>query len=320
MKLYFSVVLLCVLCLELGTASRLQVEKKLLAKLQQLLHLMEQKPGLTLHESETNKLEGTFIAEDNKGIFFLSESDGLSKGKLLVTTLEGKMVFHFLESVEQLMLISVADETLLYSSPEGGEAEIYKVAPSHLLLAQNAVQESDDFQLGLLKDSLEQVSEEEGMACLNRLLEMTEEIELIIKAVNAMVDKGLTGAENNAARLFFTQAIHLEAKLAKTSPGALQVSIQTTSRHDNPFLATSQTVACNTFDTTCPSRSLCPGSSECFGMCGRGCTCWQFLCGDCCRHRGCEEHDTCCRSSGFSAGVRCWFPIGFSCEGPFMCE
>ena len=309
----FSVVLLCVLCLELGTASRL------LAKLQQLLHRMEQQPGLTLHESETNKLEGTFITEDDKGIFFLSESDGSSKGKLLVTTLEGKMVFHFLESVEQLMLISVADETLLYSSPEGGEDEIYKVPPSHLLLAQNAVQENDDFQLGILKDSLERVSEDEGMACLNRLLEMTEEIELIIKAVNAMVDKGLTGAENNAARHFFTQAIHLETKLAETSPGALQVSIQTTSRYKHPFLATSQAVACSTFSTSCPSSNRCPGSRECFGMCGRGCTCWRFLCGDCCRHRGCEEHDACCRSSGFSAGVRCWFPTGFTCEGRFGC-
>ena len=312
----FSVVLLCVLCLELGTASRLQVEEKLLAKLQQLT---EQQPGLTLHESKTNKLEGTFIAEDNKGIFFLSESDGSSKGKLLVTTLEGKIVFHFLESVEQLMLISVADETLLYSSPERGEDEIYKVLPSRFFLVQNAVQENDDFQLGLLKDSLEQVSEEEGMACLNRLFEMTEEIELIIKAVNAMVDKGLTGAENNAARLFFAQAIHLEAKLAKTSPGALQSSIQTVSRFERLFLATSQGVACSTFATSCPSTDHCPGSNECFGMCGRGCSCWEFLCGDCCRHRGCEEHDVCCRSSGFRAFIRCWFPTGFTCAGSFWC-
>ena len=29
----------------------------------------------------------------------------------------------------------------------------------------------------------------------------------------------------------------------------------------------------------------------CFGMCGAGCDCWEWVCGDCCYHLICAEHD-----------------------------
>jgi hypothetical protein len=34
---------------------------------------------------------------------------------------------------------------------------------------------------------------------------------------------------------------------------------------------------------------------ECFGMCGYGCDCWSWVCGDCCYHGGCAQHDEWCR-------------------------
>ena len=39
-----------------------------------------------------------------------------------------------------------------------------------------------------------------------------------------------------------------------------------------------------------------PDNNECLGMCGRGCWCWSIVCGDCCFHRGCYEHDRCCEA------------------------
>lgn len=55
--------------------------------------------------------------------------------------------------------------------------------------------------------------------------------------------------------------------------------------------------------------------TRCLGLCGLGCTCWWWVCGDCCRHQGCYEHDLCCLYSRFS--VYCLFPYlyGFSCSG-----
>jgi hypothetical protein len=52
---------------------------------------------------------------------------------------------------------------------------------------------------------------------------------------------------------------------------------------------------------------ICPGDDgceawpnedrDCFGMCGPGCTiCWSWVCGDCCFHDFCAEHDALLRS------------------------
>ena len=34
---------------------------------------------------------------------------------------------------------------------------------------------------------------------------------------------------------------------------------------------------------------------QCYGMCGYGCDCWSWVCGDCCYHYGCAVHDSWCR-------------------------
>ena len=39
-----------------------------------------------------------------------------------------------------------------------------------------------------------------------------------------------------------------------------------------------------------------PTANECYGMCGNGCSCWSWVCGDCCYHGGCAKHDSWCRN------------------------
>jgi hypothetical protein len=36
--------------------------------------------------------------------------------------------------------------------------------------------------------------------------------------------------------------------------------------------------------------------NNCYGMCGPGCSCWSWVCGDCCYHYGCARHDDWCRN------------------------
>lgn len=52
-------------------------------------------------------------------------------------------------------------------------------------------------------------------------------------------------------------------------------------------------------DTVESENSLCQAypnqGNECYGMCGNGCSCWSWVCGDCCYHNGCAKHDTWCR-------------------------
>lgn len=48
-----------------------------------------------------------------------------------------------------------------------------------------------------------------------------------------------------------------------------------------------------------------PGKNDCYGMCGRGCSCWTWVCGDCCYHKGCAYHDTQCRTCSLTNPVAC---------------
>jgi hypothetical protein len=43
-----------------------------------------------------------------------------------------------------------------------------------------------------------------------------------------------------------------------------------------------------------PCRDLQDSGGDCFGMCGAGCDCWEWVCGDCCSHPVCVVHDGLC--------------------------
>jgi hypothetical protein len=46
-----------------------------------------------------------------------------------------------------------------------------------------------------------------------------------------------------------------------------------------------------------------PCHNKCFAMCGPECTCWEWVCGDCCGHRGCAFHDETCRLCSCGIGI-----------------
>ena len=49
------------------------------------------------------------------------------------------------------------------------------------------------------------------------------------------------------------------------------------------------------------SYTACPPchDNECYGMCGKDCCCMDWVCGDCCWHQYCHDHDVCCTQQGF---------------------
>lgn len=59
---------------------------------------------------------------------------------------------------------------------------------------------------------------------------------------------------------------------------------------------------------------------QCFGMCGKICWCWDWVCGDCCLHKGCLQHDACCRyTSPQYLSTYCLLPFiyGFDCSNGY---
>lgn len=75
------------------------------------------------------------------------------------------------------------------------------------------------------------------------------------------------------------------------------------------------------YETLCQDLSGDPNNNDCFGMCGRGCSCWSWVCGDCCWHEGCDYHDQQCRRCAWNRPHACYlcvnahiaFPIGGGC-------
>ena len=143
---------------------------------------------------------------------------------------------------------------------------------------------------------------------LKDLLQLKESI-LLEDASRALGDKGVTGRNTPAVLPFYMFALQVTRSIDS-------------SLHDTTTLPK------KVDDATSPSRRkriLLPDCERpvfgpnCKGLCGKGCTCWKWVCGDCCWNMGCYWHDDCCEKFGFSSWSRCTIPTNFSCDSYFYC-
>jgi hypothetical protein len=109
------------------------------------------------------------------------------------------------------------------------------------------------------------------MTVLDEMLAIPE-VKLMPWMSRALGAEGFTGSAFPASL-----ALH---KMARQSADALDIQVPSLDVAD----ADGENAAC--------SR---PTANECYGMCGNGCNCWSWVCGDCCYHSGCAKHDTWCR-------------------------
>lgn len=110
------------------------------------------------------------------------------------------------------------------------------------------------------------------MAVLDEMISMPEARALPWLS-RALGELGYTGSDYPASL-----PMH---KMARQSADALGIEL--------PPLATVESE--DAFCTAYPNRG-----NQCYGMCGNGCSCWSWVCGDCCYHGGCARHDDWCRS------------------------
>ena len=150
-------------------------------------------------------------------------------------------------------------------------------------------------------------------------LAMSYEAVLIIEAAQALGDRGIMGMDYPSVMSFYQFALRLaNIKLSNTEYKA-----------DDSFAPDARgyqhrqqraTILCSN-GATCPS-TRCPSGSGCFGMCGYGCFCWSFVCGDCCVHEYCRSHDQCCADRGFFS-YAClsvaWRVLGSRCTDTYRC-
>ena len=137
------------------------------------------------------------------------------------------------------------------------------------------------------------------------------EPDLIVEAAKALGDAGVMGPDSPAAQKFFVLAMRLE-----TIKKRLQNQVESNRDYHLPH-SLIQSVSPESENSTCAKECTtgkCPyygnKSYYCEGMCGYKCYCWKFICGDCCVHEGCLEHDKCCETYW---SWKCLVPIKFSC-------
>ena len=132
-------------------------------------------------------------------------------------------------------------------------------------------------------------------------LAKVKEVTLLLEAAEAVGQRGLTGKNTPAVLPFFMFAL------------------RTTQLHQSPSVGANATTGLQRRSADDACFSECPPceDDDCYGMCGYGCHCWSWVCGDCCLHQGCYGHDTCCRDNFYQTS--CLFPYGFHCDEPYTC-
>ena len=122
-------------------------------------------------------------------------------------------------------------------------------------------------------------------------LAMSYEALLIIGATQALGDHGIMGKDYPSVISFYQLALRL-INAKDTEFEGDSFALDTRAHQHRQRRAT----YCSNSRATC---NQCPYGSGCFGMCGKGCSCWSFVCGDCCVHRYCLTHDDYCNRRGF---------------------
>lgn len=130
---------------------------------------------------------------------------------------------------------------------------------------------------------------------------LSSEGKLLLDAVVALGNAGVTGVEYPSVLPFYMAALRL-AQLVKKS---------NLSSHVDRAPSQGETEDCLDECPPCPYQ-------QCLGMCGYGCNCWKWACGDCCYHLGCYEHDICCRKK--FVRTACLIPLNFKCESGYNCN
>ncbi len=249
----------------------------------------------------------------------MSEDDGTGKGKLSISTLQGETLFHAVQSQgSHASLVRVGNQAILmHKGNKREDVSLSRIPLTHMSMAETAVAENNKFQTNLLKENLQRISEDEATALLSMIQNDQGYIKNVVEAAHAIASKGITGVENNAARLFFLHAKNLATKSGYLPSTALKSDKPTFMMFDKAMAQEK----CTQYDTTCPAGK-CPykvRDNKCEGMCGAQCDCWSFTCGDCCVHKGCESHDRCCSKPGWYARLRCLTPVDFKCAKEYPC-
>ena len=295
------------------SASRL-LSTLLLACIHPLPTLGEEYAGVLLISTRTKEsVAGEYrkSATSERGIRFVSGTDSLA-----ITTLDGAPLLIADEPIVEgtLRVVNIAGDTFVQHrvfNSEAGESQTvdYAVPASWESTTKNTRSKLHVYMRSLNEVGMEARTRQNFQNAIKNLL-MQPEVDLIKPAAFALGAQEITGREFPSILPFYLAALRLQ-KIKNEY--FMRGNASFIPRQDD--YQTREQLGSGDDDCLeeCPP---CP-DYECLGMCGYGCICWKFVCGDCCYHLGCYEHDLCCRKQFIS--TRCLFPFGLQCESEYDC-
>ena len=244
----------------------------------------------------TTAAELTYVnPSSGRGLHVLSSHDSL-----YISTLDGRSLVAADEAIgESLRLISLGQTMFIQVKTASAESRDVSVPDAYTGILNNADWTVlRDLVRILNSSSADQESHARLCESLLTILSYPE-ADLLQSAAVSLGETGVTGRDFPSVMPFYMTVLQLSQ---------LQGGNVTTGSRADPPRVTDDCLS------TCPP---CP-YQECLGLCGYSCNCWKWVCGDCCYHLGCYEHDICCRKK--FVRTACLLPFGFKCESGYTCS
>jgi hypothetical protein len=264
--------------------------------------------GKRVHVFELNDkyLMGIFVSYEDHVIRFLSTCSGF----LHIYRNDGSNIIehHFVSKKRGVHHAEIEKSSFVY-----GDGKTYAM--------NNRRSKRETEELFKNRKKRSDISDDVQVQNAVRELRSDEDAWLIEQLTLALGDFGIVGSNSPCALFLYTTAKSVTRLLLTNTTDEDTTSDQTAKEGENG----------KKYDQPEPRRRRSWWSrkkpdceeypnrdKQCLGMCGKQCTCWRYVCNDCCYHQGCYEHDICCIHFWT---WDCLFPVGFDCDRypPYPC-
>ena len=271
---------------------------------------------LRMISASTERIEAEYYTP-NGGIHILSEVHSSGEAvRVVITTTSGEPLFSLDRPLYSSGLVSMVGKEFLFVNKTlaNGDRKLseYVVPTGFSQRVMNAIKHH---QVPKVLRHLD--SETVNTTATNAIDELLErpEVLLIKDAAFAIGSTGLTGAGNPAAMAFYTTALRFAKSTVVEDQHVASGESEGAARESLSKKRSRRSLTwCSNSNSYC---NVCPVGDNCLGLCGPGCSCWWFICGDCCWNLGCYIHDvfTCSGQNDLD----CWLnaPFELTCTpGP----